>query len=301
MRTQHILDIASLSDARIHDLLRNAVHYDQEGAVPPIRSPEHWLATVFSEPSTRTRCAFTVAARAAGFAVLDLDMATSAAQKGEVLEDTQRTLAAMGVAVMVVRHDDHDAVAALTRQEEMMIINAGTGRCAHPTQALGDAVVLQSHFGEDLSGRRVVVVGDIAHSRVARSLGTLLPRLGVVMHWVPDYLGAHENMAASLSVSGTVHQRLSEIVADVDAVVMLRIQKERMAEVPDTEDYLQNRGLHAGILSQLRPEAVIMHPGPCNRGIDMAPEVLVDPRCVMAHQVRAGVALRRAVLESVRF
>ena len=286
----HLLDIASLSDQDLRALLSHGqAFYETKVPDPQVKG---WLATLFYEPSTRTRCSFTMAARRLGMEVLNLDMATSSAQKGEDLLDTVRTLRAMGVTTVAVRHPENRAMQALSPLSDVRVINAGDGTRAHPTQALGDVLVMRQAWGEDLTGRHIVLCGNIQHSRVARSHLALLPRLGAHVHFVPD-----NDDPLDLTDSGyTRHKRLQDILPQADAVMMLRVQKERMAVMPDLSAYLTTFGLKESDARHLKPGALIMHPGPFNRNVEIASALVDHPASVIQNQVAAGVAIRMAIL-----
>jgi aspartate carbamoyltransferase catalytic subunit len=289
---QHLLDIASLSDSDLNALLTLGQDlYQQRIPDPQIKG---WLATLFYEPSTRTRCSFTIAARRLGMEVLNLDMATSSAQKGEDLLDTVRTLLAMGVTSVAVRHPENRAMQALACMPTLRVINAGDGTRAHPTQALGDALVMRGAWGHDLTGRHIVICGNIQHSRVARSHLALLPRLGAVVHVVPD-----NNDPLDLTGPYTRHKTLQDILPDADAIMMLRVQKERMAVMPDLSRYLNDFGLKEEDARHLKSGALIMHPGPFNRNVEIASALVDHPASVIQNQVAAGVAIRMAILAGV--
>ena len=288
----HLLDIASLSDSDLATLLdRGQDFYAQRVPDPQIKG---WLATLFYEPSTRTRCSFTIAARRLGIEVLNVDMATSSAQKGEDLLDTVRTLLAMGVTSVAVRHPENRAMQAVSALSSVRIINAGDGTRAHPTQALGDALVMRGAWGDDLTGRHIVICGNIQHSRVARSHLALLPRLGAVVHFVPDN-------DDPLDVTGPYerHKTLGDILPQADAIMMLRVQKERMAVMPDLSQYLNRFGLKEEDAQHLKSGALIMHPGPFNRNVEIANGLVDHPASVIQKQVTAGVAIRMAILAGV--
>jgi aspartate carbamoyltransferase catalytic subunit len=288
----HLLDIASLSDEDLGTLLTLGQNlYEHRMPDPQIKG---WLATLFYEPSTRTRCSFTIAARRLGMEVLNLDMATSAAQKGEDLRDSVRTLSAMGVTTVAVRHPENRAIQDLSSLQNVRVINAGDGTRAHPTQALGDVLVMRSAWGHDLTNRTIVICGNIQHSRVARSHLALLPRLGVGVHLVAD-----NDDPLDLTGPYRRHKRLQDILPDADAIMMLRVQKERMAVIPDLSCYLHDFGLKEDDACHLKSGALIMHPGPFNRNVEIASALVDHPACMIQNQVAAGVAIRMAVLAGV--
>jgi aspartate carbamoyltransferase catalytic subunit len=229
------------------------------------------------------------------------DVSASSTSKGETALDTMRTLEAMGVDCFVVRHADNGAVAALAAgaRPATAFINAGDGRSAHPTQGLLDMLTIRRHKGADFSPLRVAVVGDIRHSRVARSDLQALRILGVrdIRVCGPQGLLPEAQELAGCHVAAT----LAEAIDGVDVVMMFRLQRERMEEglVPSLADYYSEYGLkpeHLGIAAR---NAIVMHPGPMNRGVEIAGEVADGPQSVILEQVGNGVAVRMAVLEAV--
>lgn len=258
------------------------------------------VVNLFFENSTRTRTSFALAARRLGAEVVDFQAHTSSATKGETLVDTYRTLRAMGCDAFVVRHPDDGAVAELAAAAgtDVPIINAGSGRRAHPTQALLDALTIRQHKGS-FAALTVAIVGDIRHSRVARSNLKLLPMLGVGELRVaapatlrPDGIGG---------AGVRVFDSLDAALEGCDVVMMLRLQRERMeaADIPDAETYFRDWGLTPARLRRARSGAIVMHPGPMNRGVEIADEVADGPQSVILDQVANGVAMRMAVLEAL--
>jgi aspartate carbamoyltransferase catalytic subunit len=258
------------------------------------------VVNLFFENSTRTRTSFSLAARRLGADVVDFQAHTSSTAKGESVLDTFRTLRAMGCDAFVVRHADDDAVADLARQAgaSVPIINAGSGTRAHPTQALLDALTMRRHKG-DLSRLTVLIVGDIRHSRVARSNLKLLAMLGVgqVRVAAPASLQAPDMAERRIRVFDSLDAALD----GCDVVMMLRLQRERMvaANLPDTASYFREWGLTAARLERARPGAIVMHPGPMNRDVEIASDVADGAQSVILDQVANGVAVRMAVLERV--
>jgi aspartate carbamoyltransferase catalytic subunit len=258
------------------------------------------VVNLFFENSTRTRTSFALAARRLGAEVVDFHAHTSSAAKGESLVDTYRTLRAMGCDAFVVRHPEDDAVAALARDAgtDVPIINAGSGRRAHPTQALLDAMTIRQRKG-DFAALTVAIVGDIRHSRVARSNLKLLSLLGVGELRVAA--------PAALRAEGVGGERvrvfdgIDAAIEGCDVVMMLRLQRERMeaADIPDTDSYFRDWGLTAERLRRARSGAIVMHPGPMNRGVEIADEVADGPQSVILDQVANGVAMRMAVLDAL--
>lgn len=283
----HLISIDDLTDAQIATLLDKA---DSFAAANRARQAFTTLAgrTVFNlfyENSTRTAMSFATAAAHLGATPITLSVEQSSVRKGETLEDTARTLGAMRPDAIVLRHREDGAVAKVAALVDCPVINAGDGTNEHPTQALLDALTLTQHFGS-LDGKVVAILGDIRHSRVARSNAKLLPRLGATVRLAgPPPLG-----------DGSI----DEALAGADAVMMLRIQRERLDEelgdAPGT--YLSEYGLTMERLALAKPDAVILHPGPMNRGVEIADDVADLPgRSLILKQVENGVAMRMACLE----
>ncbi len=255
------------------------------------------ITNLFFETSTRTRTTFELAAKRLSADVLSLNVNTSATSKGETLLDTLRNLEAMHVDMFVVRHPDSGAAHFIAQHAapHISVINAGDGRHAHPTQAMLDMFTIRRHKG-DIAGLRVAIVGDILHSRVARSQILALNTLGAaeVRVIAPDtLLPSH---VTSLGVK--VFNKLEEGVRDADVIIMLRLQKERMgsALLPSEHEYFQLYGLTEKRLQAAKLDAIVMHPGPINRGVEMDSQVADGPRSVILQQVSFGIAVRMAVM-----
>ncbi|MHC4825921.1 MAG: aspartate carbamoyltransferase catalytic subunit [Planctomycetota bacterium] len=257
------------------------------------------VANLFFEDSTRTRCSFTVAAKRLGADTVDLTGSGSSLSKGETLLDTALNVEAMGVDAIVVRSPASGSPAMVARAVQVPVINAGDGQHEHPTQALLDIFTLRRRWG-DVAGRTVAIVGDIGHSRVARSNAFGLTTLGadVVLVGPPSLVPRSLEEISSGPGRVTVSHDLDEVLGDVDAVMMLRVQLERQAGDGIPEDYRACYGLTVDRAVRLRPEVPVMHPGPMNRGVEIDSEVADDQaRSVILRQVTQGVALRMAVLE----
>ena len=298
---RQLVDIDNLDRATALQLLDRADAFrDDAGHVPAMvsrpRTPT--VVNLFFENSTRTRTSFSLAARRLGAEVVDFHAHTSSAAKGESLLDTWRTLRAMGCDAFIVRHPEDDAVAALAREAgaDVPIVNAGSGRRAHPTQALLDAMTIRRHKG-DFAALTVAIIGDIRHSRVARSNLKLLSMLGVGELRVAAPAALHAEGVGGERVR--VFERIDDAVEGCDVVMMLRLQRERMeaADIPDTDRYFRDWGLTAERLRRARDSAIVMHPGPMNRGVEIADDVADGPQSVILDQVANGVAMRTAVLE----
>ena len=291
-----LISIDDLSDAQIDALLDAGMSWldynrsDSRGHDK--RLAGRILFNLFYENSTRTLMSFATAAHRLGASVLTLPVEQSSVKKGETLQDTARTLNAMRPDLMVMRHGQNGAPNQVAEIMDCPVINAGDGTNEHPTQALLDALALKLHFGS-AHGLKVAICGDIKHSRVARSNAKLLPRLGADVRLAGPQSLMHEDLPALT---------IDEAIAGADVVMMLRVQRERLDEdLGDAPgEYLARYGLTAERLAKAAPNAVVMHPGPINRGIEISDEVADDSkRSLVQLQVEAGVAIRMACLEFV--
>jgi aspartate carbamoyltransferase catalytic subunit len=297
---RHLLGIEGLSPQDIAFLLDSA-----EAAIDVSRQVEKKKATLrgrtqinlFFEPSTRTQSSFELAGKRLGADVMNMSVAQSSVKKGETLIDTAMTLNAMRPDLLVVRHHAAGAVALLAQKVECAVINAGDGGHEHPTQALLDALTIRQHKGR-LSGLVVAICGDIAHSRVARSNIQLLAAMGARLRVVaPSTL-----LPSGIERLGVdVFTSMRKGLADADVVMMLRLQRERMnaAYVPSVREYFRFFGLDAEKLAWAKPDAIVMHPGPMNRGVEIDPMIADGVQSVIREQVEMGVAVRMAVLEAL--
>jgi aspartate carbamoyltransferase catalytic subunit len=300
---RHLLTLEGLSKAQIEALLTRAEKFVKPIGQPPVQSNSLAGATVanlFTEPSTRTRVSFELAAKRLGADVVNLEVQLSSRVKGESMLDTVFTLEACHVDVFVIRDAEtgvHELVASNVKPH-VSVLSAGEGSVSHPTQGLLDALtILQAK--KKFDGLRVAIVGDVKHSRVARSAWHVLSTLGVgeIRIVAPKALMPEASEFAGCERSTSLDTGL----ADIDVVMMLRIQKERMAsaQIPDADRYFAKYGLSAERLAKARPDAIVMHPQPMNRGIEIASDVADGPQSVIRDQVRNGVAVRMAVLEAV--
>ncbi|MET3931295.1 aspartate carbamoyltransferase catalytic subunit [Lysobacter sp. OAE881] len=297
---RHLLTLDGLPYDALDALLTRAQafadgHYDRR-ALDGIA-----VCTLFFEPSTRTRMSFTLAAQRLGADVLNFDASTSSTRKGETALDTLKNLEAMGVRGFVIRHHEDGAVAALSQHVEhgTALVNAGDGRSAHPTQGLLDMLTLRQAKGHDFSKLKVAIVGDVKHSRVARSDLQALRTLGTGEIRV---CGPASLLPDDGTLDGcVVSHDLDAALDGVDAAMMLRLQRERMEEglVASLDDYHREFGLTAQRLTRAAPDAVVMHPGPINRGVEITDEVADGPQSLILRQVSNGVAVRMAVLEAL--
>jgi aspartate carbamoyltransferase catalytic subunit len=298
-RHRHLLGIEGLSPAEIErflDLADGYVELNRQADKKRSLLRGRTLINCFFENSTRTRTSFEVAGKRLGADVINMAVTVSSMVKGETLIDTAMTLNAMHPDVLVVRHPESGAVQLLSEKVDCSVINAGDGSHEHPTQALLDALTIRRRKGR-LGGLVVAICGDILHSRVARSNIALLNTMGARVRVVaPRTL-----LPAAIERLGVeVFHDMAQGLADVDIVMMLRLQSERMhgSFVPSTREYFHFFGLDYDKLRLAKPDALIMHPGPMNRGVEIGSEVADDiDRSLIRHQVEMGVAVRMACLE----
>lgn len=299
-RQRHLLDLQTLPVDRLDALLRRAQAF-ASGAQAPQALAGVAVCTLFFEPSTRTRLSFQLAAQRLGAHILNFDASTSSATKGETDLDTFRNIQAMGVRGFVVRHKGDGAVAALAAAADAgtAVVNAGDGRSHHPTQGLLDMLTLRQAKGDDFSKLKVVIVGDLKHSRVARSDLHALRALGCGEIRV---CGPQSLLPDDDTLQGCVVTHDFDAALDgVDALMMLRLQRERMTEglVESLEDYHRDYGLTTQRLGRAKADAIVMHPGPMNRGVEITDAVADGAQSWVLRQVSNGVAVRMAALEAV--
>jgi aspartate carbamoyltransferase catalytic subunit len=297
--TRHLLSVADLDPAELEQLLRLTDSFVEVSArnipkVPALRGKN--VVSLFYEDSTRTRLSFEQAAKRLSADTMNFTVGSSSVKKGESLRDTVLTIEAMGVDCVVVRHGSAGVPWQLARwlDDRVSVVNAGDGWHEHPTQALLDCYTLRQRRGS-LEGLRIGIVGDVKHSRVARSDVLAFSALGadVVLVAPPTLLPP--------SLEGwpvRVSHDLDAVLADLDVVALLRMQRERMTEhlVPSLREYTARYGLTVRRAARLRDDALVMHPGPMNRGVEIAAEVADLPCSTIIDQVRNGVAVRMAVL-----
>ena len=260
--------------------------------VPTLRGKT--VVNLFYEPSTRTRTSFEIAEKRLSADTLNIAVAVSSVQKGETLVDTARNIEAMAPDMIVLRHSSSGAPHLLSRVCRSRIINAGDGTHEHPTQALLDAFTIREHK-KRIEGLKVTIVGDLLHSRVLRSNVLLLTALGAEV-WV---CGPPTLVPIGIEQLGVrVSSEVEEAIADADVIMMLRIQHERMhgAFFPSVREYFNTFGMTEARVKRAKPDVIIMHPGPMNRGVEIASEVADGPYSVILEQVANGVAVRMAVL-----
>ena len=308
--TRHLLSIADLDDAALRAVLDTAaemheVQHREVKKIPTLRG--RTIINLFFEDSTRTRSSFEIAGKWMSADTINITGKGSSTSKGESLRDTVRTVAAMGVDAIVMRHSASGAAHQVARWFDetgtrVSVVNAGDGLHEHPTQALLDAYTLERRLGS-LEGRHVAIVGDVTHSRVFRSNLLSLPRLGARVTVVaPPTLMPSGSRAWAQRDGFTLSHDLDDVLAEgVDALMMLRVQKERMTGgfFPTPREYTVGYGLTRGrleVLSTHRPDAVILHPGPMNRGLEIAADAADAASSLVLDQVSSGVAVRMSVL-----
>ncbi|NOY69760.1 MAG: aspartate carbamoyltransferase catalytic subunit [Deltaproteobacteria bacterium] len=291
-----ILDIESLRANEIELILETAVGMYEISERPVKKVPALRGKTIvlfFVEPSTRTRISFDIAAKRLSADCVSISASSSSIVKGETLMDTAKNLEAMNPDIIVVRHSSAGAPHFLARNLKACVINAGDGMHAHPTQALLDMLTVKRKFGR-IRDVNISIIGDISHSRVARSDIAGFTKMGAVV----TVCGPPTMIPVGIETLGAlVAPNMDEAVSNADVVMMLRIQKERQKDMlfPSEREYAALYGLTAKRLRLLRPDAVIMHPGPMNRGVEIAPEVADGPQTVILDQVTNGVAVRMAL------
>jgi aspartate carbamoyltransferase catalytic subunit len=297
MKSHNIITMDDVTVDEIHHILETAQSFKEVNEreikkLPTLRG--FTVINVFLEPSTRTRTSFEIAGKRLGADVINFSASSSATEKGESLADTAATLDAMACDIAIVRHKYSGAPAILAGRMKGHIINGGDGWHQHPTQTLLDLFTLKEHLG-DLAGKNIGIVGDIAHSRVAGSLAPGLKMMGANPLFIapPTYLPATPEL-----LGAEVSYTLDEHLPDLDAVYLLRVQGERAdgTAVPSMREYATLYGMNRTRMNALNDHAIVLHPGPMNRGIEIAADVADDPRCVVLEQVSAGVAIRMALM-----
>ncbi|HFD86532.1 MAG TPA: aspartate carbamoyltransferase catalytic subunit [Gammaproteobacteria bacterium] len=299
-RLRHFLTIEGLPAALLTEILDVAESFSAVTAQPVKKVPLLRGKTIFNlffEPSTRTRTTFELAAKRLSADVMNMNISTSATKKGESLLDTLKNLEAMYSDMFVVRHANSGAAQLIAQHvaPHISVINAGDGRHAHPTQAMLDVFTIRRHK-PDLTALRVAIVGDILHSRVARSQ---IHALNTLNAGEVRVVGPKTLLPSHVEQLGVqVHHSMKEGLKDVDVVIMLRLQHERMdsALLPSEHEYFRLYGLTEETLAYAKPDAMVMHPGPVNRGVEIASSIADGPRSVILEQVSNGLAIRMAVM-----
>jgi aspartate carbamoyltransferase catalytic subunit len=294
---KHLLGLRDLTGEEIGFILDTAEGFEQISTrsvkkAPPLRGKV--VVNLFFEDSTRTRNSFMLAAGRLSADVIAFTKKTSSVSKGETLLDTARNLEAMGIDIVVIRHNAGGAATFLSRNINACVVNAGDGFCEHPTQGLLDVYTIRKRTGS-LKGLKIAIVGDIAHSRVARSDMWAMTKLGAEVTFVgpPTLMPAQvDKLPVKISYS------LDDVIEKVDVINMLRIQFERLGgnPFPSVREYSHYFGLTVERMKKAKPGILVMHPGPINRGLEMESEVADGPNSVILDQVRNGLAVRMAVL-----
>ena len=297
--SRHLLGIEGLTAEQIVPFLDLAESYallSRSRTAPRDALRGRTVINLFYEDSTRTRTSFELAGKRLGADVINMSVATSSVNKGETLLDTAATLNAMRCDLLVIRHAQSGAPALLSQKVEACVVNAGDGTHEHPTQALLDALTIRRHFGR-LNGLTVAICGDVGHSRVARSNIHLLTAMGSTVRLV----GPPTLVPSTIAKLGNVelYSDMDRALVGADVVMSLRLQRERMGAglVPSAREYFRFFGLDRRRLSLASPHALVMHPGPMNRGVEIASDVADSDQSVISEQVEMGVAVRMAVLD----
>lgn len=291
---KHLLSIQDLRKEEIEGLLNRAAYfqkYSREFPTVPSMFQHKFIANVFLEPSTRTRFSFEVAEKRLGVQVINFESSVSSLQKGETLYDTLKTLESQGIDAVVIRLTDEGKLQPLSERLSLKIINAGEGRTEHPTQALLDLYTMKKYFNE-IKGLRVAIIGDIQHSRVARSNYHLLKKYGAEVF----YSGPSQFRASDLEGD---YLPIDEAIQQADVVMMLRIQFERQSKemIQSIEEYRVQFGFTEERLKYLQPHAIILHPAPVNRGVEMDDAVVEHEQSKIFEQIHHGVWIRMATIE----
>lgn len=297
LRNKDLVSINDLTSDEITLVLDMAESFKEVSERPIKKVPTlrgRTIITLFFEPSTRTRTSFELAAKRLSADTVNISKSTSAVVKGESIKDTAQTIQAMAADVVVMRHAASGSAGLLAKYMDCSVVNAGDGSHEHPTQALLDLFTIRQEFGT-LSGLKVAIVGDILHSRVARSNILALKKMGseVILVGPPTLMPKDiESLGVSVSYD------LDSILPEIDVLYLLRIQLERQGEslFPSLREYATIYGLNKKRLQMTKPDLIVMHPGPINRGVEISPEVADMPQAVITTQVTNGVAVRMAVL-----
>jgi aspartate carbamoyltransferase catalytic subunit len=295
---QHLLGVRDLSSQQITAILDAAEGFREISRrrikkVPSLRG--RTILNVFYEASTRTRVSFEIAGKRLSADTINISSSGSSASKGESLQDTAQTLDAMQPDAVVLRHGASGAAAFVADRIKARVINAGDGQHEHPTQALLDHFTMRRHFGR-LEGLHVAIIGDVLHSRVARSNMLALRTMGAKVRVCGPATLMPRDVSATYGCE--VVQNVAHAIEDVHVVMVLRLQRERMVGgfLPSLREYSIEYGIDAKRMAHTRPDAIVMHPGPVNRGVELSADMVNGPRSLIHDQVESGVAVRAAVL-----
>jgi aspartate carbamoyltransferase catalytic subunit len=296
---KHLIDINQLSNDDVLSIISQANKIKNlSNAQNNQTLSGKTIANLFFENSTRTLVSFELAAKKLGAHVINVNLAQSSTQKGETLKDTIQTLEAMQIDAFVIRHSENNICEKIRPwlKPKTVLINAGDGNNQHPTQGLLDVYTISQHK-KHIENLKVTIIGDIKHSRVANSLIDCLYTLG---NTSINLFGPKQLLPTSCK-KATVANTMQSALTNTDVIVMLRIQKERMQQIniPDLDNYHENFGLNKITLSYAKPDCIVMHPGPINRGLEISSEIADNPPSVILDQVQNGVLIRQAVLKSL--
>ncbi|WP_155287224.1 aspartate carbamoyltransferase catalytic subunit [Lacticaseibacillus zhaodongensis] len=292
---RNILSMQDFSNDDVQEVIKRAEDF-KHGAKIELAEPVY-VANLFFENSTRTHSSFEMAEHKLGLTLIDFDPQHSSVTKGETLHDTLLTLNSVGVNIAVIRHSQEEYYTPLVKAPDLdiAIVNAGDGAGEHPSQSMLDLMTIHEHFGH-FAGLKVLICGDISHSRVARSNAEILQRLGATL----EFAGPEQWYDSAFDRYGK-HTTIDAAVADADVVMVLRVQHERHdpSESFTASQYRAKYGLTDARAIQMKREAIIMHPGPINRGVELDSDLVANPQCMFAQQMRNGVFVRMALLERV--
>ena len=294
---KHFLSLSNYTSSELAFLIDRAQFFFLQNQNPQVANTllkDKIVANIFYEPSTRTRCSFEIAAKKLGAHVINLQPENSSVKKGETVYDTLKTLESLGADAIILRHPDDHVFEELKDKVHVPLMNAGAGKFEHPSQGLLDLLTLKQEFGK-LEGLKVAVCGDIKHSRVAGSLMVAAEKFGMEI-----YLTGPEALLPKRSEPYIKNAKLDDVIPMVDAVMMLRIQLERHESLElDPDSYHKQFGMSADRAKKLRKEAIILHPGPFNRGVELSDEIVEHSQSRIFKQMSNGVFARMAILEHV--
>lgn len=303
VRLENFVSVEDLSAAEVNALIDRAEYFKRGGAVPKLTRPVY-VVNGFFENSTRTHTSFCMAERKLGLTEIPFDPTHSSVKKGETLYDTMLTMTALGVDLAVIRHSENNYYDQLihpkpNEQLNIGVVNGGDGSGQHPSQCLLDVMTIHEHF-KTFQALKVAIIGDISHSRVARSNAQLLTKLGAKVYFSGPKCWFNEDFTQYGE-----YKPVDELVGEMDAIMLLRVQHERLAADDaygqdfSTTDYHEQFGLNKSRYDQMKDNAIIMHPGPINRDVELASELVEAPKSVFFRQMQNGVFMRMAMIEAV--
>jgi aspartate carbamoyltransferase catalytic subunit len=292
---KHFVSLSNLSTSDLLGLIDRANYFSSISQQPDqFKSllKNKIIANLFYEPSTRTRCSFEIAIKKLGAQVINLDPEKSSSKKGETILDTIKTLESLQVDAITIRHADDHIFDHLVTKVQVPLINAGSGKLEHPTQTLLDLLTLKQEFN-DLVGLKIAICGDIKHSRVASSFMMVAEKLGISIT-----ICGPEVLLPKVTQKIVRSSLIDDVITDVDAIIMLRVQLERHQELEiDEKNYLKDYGLNMERINKMKKHSIVMHPGPFNRGIEIADEAIDHEKSRIFKQMTNGVFARMAILE----